>query len=146
MKRLLIAVASLSVGALIYILWRSETLMMFIWFDRLYLANFIGSLRAGASDLSAALPTWVVFSLPNALWFFSGILAFDIMWGSGSSLAKVAWLSLFSTIAVGSEVGQAFRLFPGTFDWHDMALMIVGGFAALLFIVSGNRKGRRHIR
>jgi hypothetical protein len=143
MKKLIIAIMSLSIGGLIYILWRSETLTMFIWFDYLGLADSFGLMRAGSSEFSTALPTWVVFSLPNALWLFSGLLAFDIIWGSEGSPAKLAWVSLFWIIALGAEVGQALWLIPGTFDWQDIALMIVGGFSAHLFIATEKRKERR---
>ena len=134
---------SLSVGGLIYVLCRSETLTMFFWFDYLGLANFIGIMRAGASEISTALPTWVVFSLPNALWLVSGLLVFEIIWGSSYSLDKLAWVSLFLIIAVGAEVGQALRVLGGTFDWQDIILMIVGVFFAFLVISTEKRKERR---
>lgn len=144
MRKAVIALMSLSMGGLIYILWRTETLVIFTWVDRLGLANFIGSIRGSASEFSPALPTWVVFSLPNALWLFAGVLAFDIIWGPKYSPSKLAWVSLFSIIAVAVEVGQALRLLPGTFDWQDMALIVIVGFCALLSIASEKRKERRH--
>ena len=143
MKKLIMAIMSLSVGGLIYVLCRTDTLMMFTWFDRFYLTNFISSIRTDASALSTVMPTWVVYSLPNALWLFSGLLAFDIIWGPKASLAKLAWLSLFGTIAVGAEVCQALQLLPGIFDWGDMVLMIFSGFSALLLIISENKERKQ---
>lgn len=143
MKKLGIALIALLVGCVIYILWRSETLMMFVWFERLGLNNFFESMRNSALGLSISLPNWFLFSLPNALWLFSGLLVFDFIWGTKVSVSKLLWLSMFCMIAFGAELSQALGLLPGTFDWQDMVLMLFTGVGAIPFIAPSARKERR---
>ncbi|HDH53844.1 MAG TPA: hypothetical protein ENH24_05100 [Nitrospirae bacterium] len=143
MKKLGIALITLLVGCLIYILWRSETLMMFVWFERLSLNNFFGIMRDRTVGLSVLLPNWFLFSLPNALWLFSGLLVFDFIWGTKVSVSKLFWLFTFCMIAFGAELGQAVGLLQGTFDWIDMILMLFAGVGAIPFIASSSRKERR---
>lgn len=130
MKKLGIAVSGLLVGGLIYVLWRNDTLTMFIWFDQIGLANLVGSMRNSAGGLSMYLPNWILFSLPNALWLFSGLLVIDSIWGNKSSASKLIWFSAFWFVAVGAEVGQTLRIIPGTFDWQDITTMTLAGFSA----------------
>jgi len=143
MKKLIIASIALFVGSLIYVFWRSETLTMFIWFERVGLASFVESLRSCTRWLSMYLPNWFLFSLPNALWLFSGIMVFDSIWGAKRSASKIFWLSVFLMIAFGAEVGQGLRVLPGTFDWQDMALMTLASFCAFLIITYVRQEARR---
>jgi len=142
-KKLSIATFALFVGSLIYVFWRSETLTMFIWFKWVGLASFVESLRNCTQWLSIYLPNWFLFSLPNALWLFSGILVFDSIWGVKQLASKLFWLSVFLIIAIGAEVGQSLRVIPGTFDWQDIALMILASFCAFLIMVSVKQEERR---
>ena len=141
MKKFGIALIALLLGGLIYIFWRSETLMMFAWLEYLGLEKFIRSMRDITLELS--LPNWVLFSLPNALWLFSGLLLFDFIWGSEASVSKLFWFSIFWMIAICTEMSQALRLIPGTFDWQDMTFIILAGFFALLLITPSIQKERR---
>lgn len=141
MKKFGIALIALLVGGLIYIFWRSETLMMFAWLEYFGLEKFIRSMRDITLELS--LPNWVLFSLPNALWLFSGLLLFDFIWGSEASVSKLFWFFIFWMIAVCTELSQALRLIPGTFDWQDMTFIILTGFFAFLLITPSIQKERR---
>jgi hypothetical protein len=136
MKRIIVSLAALFFGGMIYILWRTETLFMFSWFGRLGLGGVIAWLRAGAEPFSVYLPDWFIFSIPNAVWFFSGLILFDSIWGANSSECKLFWVSIFVVIAVGSEAAQAFQFIPGTFDYRDFLFMIIAGLSSALFIFS----------
>lgn len=143
MKRIIISLAALFFGGMIYILWRTETLFMFSWFDCLGLDDVIACLRASAEPFLVYLPDWFIFSMPNALWFFSGLILFDFIWGENLSECKFFWLSLFFVIAVGSEVAQAFQFIPGTFDYQDFLFMIIAGLFSALFIYSNQYRNKR---
>jgi len=54
---------------------------MFTWLDALGIRSQVLTLREYAKPYSIALPRWVIFSLPQALWLFSGIVAFSCIWG-----------------------------------------------------------------
>jgi hypothetical protein len=134
MKRIIISLTALFFGGMIYILWRTETLFMFSWFGRLGLGDAIVWLRASAEQFSVYLPDWFIFSLPNALWIFSGLILFDSIWGANLSGSKLSWLLVYCIIAVGSEVAQAFRIIPGIFDYKDLVFMIIGGVLSSLLM------------
>ena len=116
---------------------------MFIWFDRIGFADLVSSLRTRAGALSICLPNWILFSLPNALWLFSGLLVLDSIWGNKSSASKLVWFSAFWFIALGAEVGQALRIIPGTFDWQDIAIITLAGFCAYVVTACARLQERR---
>lgn len=143
MKKLGLSVTALLMGGLIYVFWRKDTLMMFIWFDRIGLTDIVCLLRDRAGRLSMCLPNWILFSLPNALWLFGGLLVFDFIWGNKSSVSKLFWFSAFWFIAVSAEVGQALRIIPGRFDWQDITIMILAGSCAHIVTACARRQERR---
>lgn len=140
MKRICIAISALFMGSMIYLLWRTDSLAMFTWFDCLGLGGTIAWLRIGLGPFSIYLPDWFIFSIPNALWFFSGLIVFNSIWGMKPSWDKRFWLSSFCVIALGSEVAQAFQLIPGTFDYQDLIFMIIAGIASAFCIPNHNHK------
>jgi hypothetical protein len=139
-KKLGIAAVAIGLGSVIYLLWRSDSLTLFVWLDRLGLESQVVGIRHSASWLSAYMPGYVLYSVPNALWFFAGMLVFDSIWGARSN-GKILWISIFSTVAVGCEVAQGLRLIPGTFDWADLALMALGG--CLVLVISAHFRRRK---
>jgi hypothetical protein len=129
------AIAALFVGGLIYVLFRNDSLVMFTWFERLGLSSLIDSLRYAATGISTYLPRWVVFSLPNALWIFAGLSLFSIIWGHDPRNSRIIWFSAFWIVALGMETGQALHIVPGTFDWIDVAAVVVAGIFAHVGVV-----------
>jgi hypothetical protein len=119
-----LGIFSIFVGGLIYILCRSEELLMFRWFELLGLESFIRWLRSSFQSTNIALPEWVYYSLPNALWCFGGILIIAGIWRK-NCLEKSLWLLLFAAIGFGFEIGQLLNIIPGTYDWNDLILMLV---------------------
>jgi hypothetical protein len=97
---------------------------MFSWFHSMGLKPFVALLREFADSYSLVIPRWVYFSLPNALWLFGGIQLFYSIW-EDACLERLFWVLLFSTTAVGSEIGQSLGIVPGTYDITDMALMAI---------------------
>jgi len=139
MKKIALSLSTMLLGGMIYILWRSDTLIMFNWFTHLGIDEMIERMRTISAPFSKQLPSWLIYSAPNALWFFSGIIAFDIIWGKESQM-KIFWISLFFILAIGSEIAQAIDMISGTFDFQDLALMLIAGSLATLVIYSFKQK------
>lgn len=108
-------------GGLIYIIWRSTSLLMFSWFDGFGLTSLINALR----NISFAVPGWVIYSLPSGLWIYSFSFILIYIWHDAKSKSKYLWMSLAPIIALGSELGQLIGVIPGTFDLADIALYMV---------------------
>ena len=137
--KFIIASISLSAGCLIYVLWRSETLTMFEWFRFLNMMDFIIFLRNLTQENIINFPDWFIYSLPNALWLFSGILIFDSIWESKCVTVKRLWIMLFLFIAIGYEIGQGINLINGTFDPQDLFLMLLAICSAYQIIILFNK-------
>ena len=108
-------------GGLIYIIWRSTSLLMFSWFDGFGLTSHINVLR----NISFAVPEWVIYSLPSGLWIYSFSFILIYIWHDAKSKSKYLWMSLAPIIALSSELGQLIGVIPGTFDLADIALYMV---------------------
>jgi hypothetical protein len=137
MKRVITATAAsfaLFLGGMIYVLWRNESLIMFRWFDVLGFGGQVHCLRIYAKPYVNILPQWVIFSLPQALWLFSGILLLKSIWGNDKHKRILFWSVILLTIAFGIEYGQYLHWIPGTFDELDIGLLIAGYTVSVAFI------------
>jgi len=127
---LLLAAVSLVCGGMVYILWRRESLLMFTWFDALGLKVLVRALRGIAAPYSHIFPPWVYFSLPQALWLFSGILFLDCIWRDVQGWRQILWMAAFVAVAFGLELGQFSQVVPGHFDILDTILLVASFLAA----------------
>jgi len=132
MRKALCAITAMFIGGLLYISSRSESLTMFRWFALMGLREEVNAFRVVSRPYLSLLPGWIRFSLPQALWYFSGLLSFDCIWGATPSNCWKyrAWLTMFSGLAVGMELGQYFRWVPGQFDIVDLTMLMVAWSAA----------------
>jgi len=122
----------LGVGSLIYILWRTPTLRVFRWFDTLGLGSEIFRLRQSFAPYRAVVPRWVLFSLPAALWMYAMAAWFQMALSRSDRRTRWIWLSIALSLGVGSELGQLWRVVPGTFDGRDVAFYLAGWIAAIV--------------
>jgi len=139
MKKITITLISLSLGGAIYILWRDDTLLMFHWFSSLSISENILIARSKMAPIKEILPSYIIYTLPTTLWLFSGLMTFDLIWREDSK-NKNLWLFVFFIFAIGSELLQAVKIVPGTFDSLDLLSMAVAGGVAILIINNSNRK------
>lgn len=129
-----IGFVALMSGGLIYILYRSDCLLMFDWFHKLGLSDFIDSLR-GVTD-KPNLYGWVKNSLPAGLWLFSYMYVIDSVWGKEKNAVYNCFLYVLPIMAVLSELMQCFKILPGTFDYMDLLSYIL----AILLFITINKK------
>ena len=132
MMKIMASFGGMLMGGLLYIVSRSESLLMFRWFDMLGIQDEVRALRFWTHPYLNSLPHWVYFSLPQALWYFSGLLAFELIWGTDASIfqQRRAWICVFSVLALTLEFGQFFDIVPGRFDLLDLALLLVAWVVA----------------
>jgi len=119
-------------GGFIYILFRSDELLMFRWFKTIGIGRLIGTLRNIDFIKSAIIPGWIRYSLPDGLWIFSYVSLMFLIWGNKISKTSAIWIFILPVIAVLSEFGQLFKVVPGTFDYYDLATYL---FSTLLPII-----------
>ncbi|MDR3723608.1 MAG: hypothetical protein P4K83_03875 [Terracidiphilus sp.] len=108
-------------GGGIYSLWRSKALLVFTWYRWVGLNGPMLSLRAYLAGVKHLIPGFILYSLPDGLWVYAFTSLMGCIWfRDPRSSAKLFWTLLPVSMAVVAEIGQGFRLVPGTFDWADM--------------------------
>ncbi len=116
----LMSVLLMLTGSLVYLLWRSQNLLMFEWSDKLGLKDPLLRVRADAFIVALRPGEFTLYSLPDAAWTASGILAFGCVWLRSKDKTRYFWLTLPAVLAIGGEILQAFGVCPGTFDPSDL--------------------------
>jgi len=129
-KKALLGSLALFVGGMIYVVWRGQNLVMFAWFDTLGLSDSVARLRDYAAPYSRVLPHWFYYCLPQALWFFSGLLLLSCIWRGAGTREGVAWVAVFFIIGSAFESGQLLGLVPGYFDAGDTVLLAIAALCA----------------
>jgi hypothetical protein len=128
-----LAVASLLIGSMVYLLFRPTSLLMFHWADSLGLAALIHALRSYSHSAARLLPKWFVYSLPFALWVSSYLFCIRAIWWRSECRLRYLWLWCVPIIAVTAELCQHLGILPGTFDFLD--LLIIGFATAIVFSI-----------
>ena len=124
-------VLPLIIGSFIYIGFRNNNLKMFHWFENFGASNFIGKIRQLTINYRVYLPTWIYYSLPDALWTYSFSSAYLILW-KGNIKAIKYWLLLPFVFSCMVELGQAIGIVRGTFDIVDLILCFLAIIVSVL--------------
>lgn len=114
---LFLSIVVLAIGGIIYLSYRSETLLMFRWTESLQLNVFVENLRQSMSFY--APPDFVKYSLPDGLWSIAYFLIMVSIWGKISK-ENIIWFCLMPIIALISEFMQLTSMMPGQFDLWDV--------------------------
>jgi len=138
MKRQLIVghFITLLLGGMVYLSFRSNTLVMFSWFDKINLLEPISELRLITLPLSANLPNWFLYSLPDGLWLFSYLTVLLVIWDNTISKQNIQWFFLVPILAIFSEIGQLSGIVPGTFDITDLLFYLGGSILPILIFTN----------
>lgn len=120
LKLYAMSVLSLICGGCIYLLFRSETLLMFKWAEALQLKTSILQIRQQLTPFQA--PEIFIYALPDGLWSLSYILFIEAFWYG----EKKSWIFASVVPAIGflSELFQLLGLIQGTFDIWDAIFYI----------------------
>lgn len=127
--KMCISLSCLTIGGLIYLGFRTETLLMFTWSKWIGMTSFVQSWRTICSNTT--LPEWVIFSLPDGLWSFAYILFMDAIWMDYKNPRFIMYASILPTIAIILEFFQLFGLLSGTFDLIDLLCYL----SSILFFI-----------
>lgn len=126
-------VGTLLLGGLIYILFRTSSLLMFDWYDSLGLLISINNLRLYTSLIIDGIPNWFLYSLPDGLWIFSYISLMLFIWQNSISKKNIIWILIIPFLAIGSEIGQLLGFVSGTFDYIDLVFYFLGMSLPFIF-------------
>lgn len=128
--RALLSMLLLIIGCLIYVVFRTRSLLMFKCFDKLELTGIIEQLRCTGKDYS--LYDWVKDSMPDGLWLFSYMFLIDTIWEGSRPFSYYFFLWILPVFAITSEVLQATHVVPGVYDTVDLLCYL---FAIIIFMI-----------
>lgn len=125
------AMLCLTAGALVYLLFRPTTLLLFVLAGRAGCMPTVLRLRALAADVQ--LPDVVVSSLPGGLWSAAWVLLMSAVFSSQERPWRLFATGLIPAVGVLSEGAQALGLIGGTADISD-ALCYLLPWLTYLFV------------
>ncbi len=132
--KILIGTLPVFLGGLIYLTYRAETLLMFSWSKYIGFTDFVNFLRTDIQLQNLAIPNWVKFSLPDALWLFSFTYIILFLWDFKINRQSAFWIILAPTVGLFSELGQLVEVIPGTFDKMDLLLLLLATISPFSFV------------
>lgn len=135
-RKILIAILPVLAGGFIYLTYRKDDLILFDWFNSIGLSSKVELLRTNQFLKSLAIPGWVKFYLPDALWMFSLSYVVLALWDFNVNRQSAFWLMLTPTVGFAYEIGQLVGLVPGTFDIVDLFLLLIASLLPLLFVTN----------
>ena len=104
-----IGLVALTIGGLIYIRYRSESLLMFDWFHNLGLSDSIEDFRSNSEMPNVY--DWVKYNLPAGLWLFAYMFVIDAVWGKDNNRVSMYFLYVLPLLAAAESTGKGIRGF-----------------------------------
>tara|TARA_R110001606_G_scaffold370990_2_gene527654 strand:+ start:715 stop:1158 length:444 start_codon:yes stop_codon:yes gene_type:complete len=126
-------IATLLIGGLIYLLFRTSSLKMFGWYKTIGLGEFTNGLRKLTIPFADKIPDWILFSLPDGLWIFSYVSLVLFIWNNSISKNNLFWILIIPILAICSEIGQLLGFVQGVFDVTDLLLYLLGMTLPFIF-------------
>ena len=106
-------------GALIYILGHKADYNFMVWLGI-------------KSKYHVSFPDWMVFNLPDGLWFYALCNFLALVWANDAR-HYLWWVMPCFVLAILSEFGQKYRVIEGTFDTADILAYTL---ALLVFFIT----------
>lgn len=133
--KIFIAVLLLTIGGLIYIGFRSESLLMFVWYEHIGVYEYISLFREFCSQYEVS--EFVRYSLPDGLWLLSYMILIGTIWGNNRCSIYRLYICVIPLTAIILELLQYHFSVLGTFDVLDflsyiLAITIYGLIQRLL--------------
>jgi len=141
---ILFVLTPIIIGGLIYLLTRSDSLLMFDWLKKIGLAENITIIRSKLR-INDLLQNWIIYNSPAWIWTFSLTVLLGIIWNYKINKESLTILLIPSFLGVLSEILQQTEIINGTYDFIDLFLYLFGGISGLLIIKSINYKHKFNV-
>ena len=121
-------------GSFIYLIYRSEEILLFSWLNILGVDDFINFFRKNIF-LDSRAPLWFKYNLQDGLWVYSLNSFMLLIWENELSSSNIYYFLLFPFLACLIEGLQFFQLLSGTYDSLDILFYLICGFIPILFFL-----------
>jgi hypothetical protein len=129
---LLLHLLSLTLGAFIYLCFRSRDINVFRWLDGSFLEGPVDQIYRVCYPFKSQFPEWFIYSLPDGLWLFSFYCLMYLLWGEGLFERKTIWVGGLGILLIFFEFCQLFNWMRGTFDQKDLFFYILASICIIL--------------
>ena len=126
--------APITIGGLIYLLFRADTLLMFRWIEIVGMDTYLYNIRSCFSSIKITDISILLYSVPDGLWVYSLTAFMLFVWKGELSKHSAAWLLIGPVLATGGEIAQGLGLINGTFDLYDLVLCAIGSIAPIVVL------------
>lgn len=116
----------LLIGGIIYVIFRTDSLLMFKWIEQLNLKGTVMSVRDIAGLYNTENYKIIIHTLPGGLWVYSYIAFLLIIWENEINSNNIIYFILVPAAAVLSEFLQLAGIIRGTFDILDIIFYFSG--------------------
>ncbi|MCL2721499.1 MAG: hypothetical protein FWD47_09200 [Treponema sp.] len=79
------------------------------------------------------ISSFIIYSLPNGLWILSGLLLLKVFLKQSNRILYV-YSVIFILLSIFIEIGQLFKIIPGTFDILDLVTIVI--FSGIGFAIN----------
>lgn len=111
-------------GGIIYVIFRSESLLLFQWCKVLNIENSILEIRK--QYVMVSVPDFILYNLPDMLWICAYILIIDSIWlDEKRNKSTLLWVNLLPTLSATNEILQYYGISNGTFDYIDLFVFLL---------------------
>jgi hypothetical protein len=131
------SLVSLVAGMGIYLFFRNTNMMLFEWIPKLQVFQ-----DAYIPTRQNVFTSLLLYNVPDALWFLSGILFLRFLWFNNKKWQGI-YIVCFYGMAVTFEICQLSDNFPGTFDWLDLFFFGITAFIEGLLYKNFERRSMK---
>lgn len=132
---------TMSFGFIIYLSFRSKSIIMFHWINIFENSSQLDTFREYLFR-NFYPPYWLIYSLPDGLWVYALISTLFVVLGKDIFYQKF-WLIVAIILGPLIEYLQFLKLFPGTFDIVDLLFYFIGSILSLTIIKFYIRKNEK---
>ena len=132
-KDLILLVAfPLLIGTLIYVLFRSNSILFNSWIKDSGFFTYLLKTRLLIQNSNLTLNRYLVYNLPDGLWLFSWLNFLLIIWEF--EINKTSRLVIIASFlaAISSELLQGLGFLSGTYDIFDLFAYVLAIFCVLI--------------
>lgn len=114
------------IGALIYVLFRVDTLLVFTWLKFLGLDTIVSGIRNYSLIIVDDLPFFFLYVLPDGLWVYAGTALYLFIWKKEiKNKIAILWISLPFLLSITAEFLQKINIVEGSFCKYDVLAYIL---------------------
>ena len=126
------AILTVILGGLIYIIFRTDSLLMFRWFEQLQISDYVYKIRESGIFSFLGYNKTIINTVPGGLWAFSYTAFILLIWNMKITSHNIIYFIFIPAAGIVSEIFQLTGTIRGTFDYIDIISYALGAGLPLL--------------